>query len=297
MDGSRNPEANGMPRKLPPLDDEDPLDSSGAPAHKKKPRGRRPSVDGFGRSSGGGGGGGGDGGSDGRADAADGGESSGGIDRERLLNDILNTGVMGALIGGFALSQIQMKFDNSQPFDVPIYLCSFLGVHACTCSCVTSAVLYRSANKLSDEETPLWAERNKMLLMMPIVKFGMGCVSYLASVVLLSFRDLEDVPAYRYLALAVGATSMSMTIIIATIMQLQDSKASSRSEKFSRIAAVPRIEREELLDNSNSTHTLTPGAPVVSSEPMSDADEGKVELHGGEEEQNTLTIPGSPVPP
>jgi hypothetical protein len=117
MDGSRNPEANGMPRKLPPLDDEDPLDSSGAPARKKKPRGRRPSVDGFGRSSGGGGGGPGDGGSDGRADAADG---SGGIDRERLLNDILNTGVMGALIGGFALSQIQMKFDNSQPFDVPI---------------------------------------------------------------------------------------------------------------------------------------------------------------------------------
>ena len=40
-------------------------------------------------------------------------EGGGGVDRERLLNDILNTGVMGALIGGFALAN-QFMSPNQQ---------------------------------------------------------------------------------------------------------------------------------------------------------------------------------------
>ena len=68
-------------------------------------------------------------------------DDDGGLDRERLCNDILNTGVMGALIGGFALSNLQAGFDTAVTLDVAIYLTSFIGVHACTCSCVTSALL------------------------------------------------------------------------------------------------------------------------------------------------------------
>ena len=68
-------------------------------------------------------------------------DGGGGLDRERLCNDILNTGVMGALIGGFALSNLQAGFDTAVTLDVAIYLTSFIGVHACTCSCVTSALL------------------------------------------------------------------------------------------------------------------------------------------------------------
>ena len=45
------------------------------------------------------------------------------IDRERLLNDIANTGVMGALIGGFALSNVQMEYDMAVGLEVAIYLC------------------------------------------------------------------------------------------------------------------------------------------------------------------------------
>eukprot|EP01046_Picozoa_sp_COSAG06_P047098 COSAG06_NODE_6785_length_2783_cov_3.587928_4_plen_101_part_00 len=63
------------------------------------------------------------------------------VDRDRLLNDILNTGVMGALIGGFALSNLQLNYDTAKTVEVAIYLTSFIGVHACTCSCVTSAML------------------------------------------------------------------------------------------------------------------------------------------------------------
>eukprot|EP01043_Picozoa_sp_COSAG02_P006821 COSAG02_NODE_198_length_29564_cov_12.279009_20_plen_112_part_00 len=84
----------------------------------------------------------------------------GGVDRDRLLNDILNTGVMGALIGGFSLSNIQMAVDTAKTLDVAIYLTSFVGVHACTCSCVASAMLCEPACVLS---SPLRLPRSPSL--------------------------------------------------------------------------------------------------------------------------------------
>ena len=142
------------------------------------------------------------------------------LDRERLLNDILNTGVNGALIGGFALGNMQMEYESPEwpQLDVAIYMTSFVGVHACTCACVTSALLYRVANRLPDLAAPDWAQKNKMLLMMPMAKFGMGCIAYLCSVVLISYRDLEAISVWRYIALAVGLMSMSMTLGVAVIM-------------------------------------------------------------------------------
>jgi len=156
------------------------------------------------------------------------GEFSGFPERERLCNDILNTGVMGALIGGFALGNLASGADTNSSLDIAIYLASFLGVHACTCSCVTSALLYRVANALQDEEAPRWAARNKTLLSMPMAKFGMGCISYLGSVVLISFRDLQAIPFWQYLALVIGLMSMSMTVVVAVILFRQQAKMSTR---------------------------------------------------------------------
>ena len=148
-------------------------------------------------------------------------DGGGGLDRERLCNDILNTGVMGALIGGFALSNLQAGFDTAVTLDVAIYLTSFIGVHACTCSCVTSALLYRVANALHDTEAAPWAKAHPVLLKLPMAKFGMGCLSYLLSVVLLSFRDLEGVDAIKYAALAIGLMSMSMTLGVGWFLMRQ----------------------------------------------------------------------------
>ena len=138
------------------------------------------------------------------------------MDRERLCNDILNTGVMAALIGGFALSSLQTEYNMNEGLDVAIYVTAFVGVHACTCSSVTSALLYRYANALRDEDAPSWAASHSFLLSLPMAKFGIGCVSYLLSVVLLSFRDLDTVPFWQKAALLIGLMSMSMTLAIGT---------------------------------------------------------------------------------
>jgi hypothetical protein len=62
------------------------------------------------------------------------------VDRERVCCDVLNTAVMAALVGGFALGNLSLSGPDT--IDKWIYLLTCFAVHACTCSAVTSAVLY-----------------------------------------------------------------------------------------------------------------------------------------------------------
>mmetsp|Transcript_28724 Transcript_28724/g.82172 ORF Transcript_28724/g.82172 Transcript_28724/m.82172 type:complete len:187 (+) Transcript_28724:1-561(+) len=146
-------------------------------------------------------------------------------DRERLCNDVLNTSVMAALVGGFAFSNLQelhspLKQDEPRPIDIAIYMFNVIAVHASTCSCLASAFLYRVINRLRDDAVSTWAADMpwKMLLPMPLAKFGMGCVFYLVSVILLSFRDLEYTGVWRYAALAIGVGSVMMVFCTASIV-------------------------------------------------------------------------------
>ena len=140
---------------------------------------------------------------------------------EQLMNDIMNTGMMGALLGGFALGTVQSGGPcSSEPDDDPtdacesielwIYMTGFIAVHACTCSAITSCLLYRIANALKEDEVAAWKTDHRYILAMPMVKFAMGALSYLMSVILMSWRDLEAAPQTQEIAMAIGIMSMSM---------------------------------------------------------------------------------------
>ena len=103
-----------------------------------------------------------------------------------------------------------------------IYLASCFAVHACTCSALTSALLYRVAVRMDDEAVPAWAKAHPLLLMLPLGKFGMGCVSYLASVILLSFRDLDHSAWTQYACLAIGLMSMSTVFMTVAIIAMPE---------------------------------------------------------------------------
>ena len=137
------------------------------------------------------------------------------INREKMLNDLVNTGVMAALIGGFALSNLQKDYDVHNGWDVSIYMTSLIAIHLCTCSCLTSALLYRSANFLSDEEIPTWAAGHKMLLHFPIGKFVVGVISYIVSVMLTGWKELEGIDTFRIIALGIGLGSVGMIMFTA----------------------------------------------------------------------------------
>lgn len=128
------------------------------------------------------------------------------LDRERLSNAQLNSSVAAALIGGFAYTNIQghEKVIEENFLDMAIYILSVIAVHACTCSCLASAFLYQKLNGLSDADVSIWANSEQLLLKVPLVKFVLGIVLYLLSVILMSWRDLAESTLARYIALAFG---------------------------------------------------------------------------------------------
>ena len=62
------------------------------------------------------------------------------LNRDRLCNEMQNSCVMAALIGGFALSSLAAPHPDER-LDKWIYLLAYIAVHACTCSALTSAFL------------------------------------------------------------------------------------------------------------------------------------------------------------
>merc|ERR1712070_588255 len=130
------------------------------------------------------------------------------LDRIRLCSDISNIATVAALVGGFALGNLSGGKVGDDFGDVMVYMCNVVAVHACTCSCLMSAMLYCKANGLPEEGVTMWAQENGWLLGMPFMKLGMGCVFYLVSVIFLSFRDLESHGWARYAALIIGVMSV-----------------------------------------------------------------------------------------
>jgi len=138
------------------------------------------------------------------------------VERDRLCNDIVNTGVMAALVGGFALSNMIAPENQAHTTESTLtYLAACFAVHMCTCSCLTSALLYRYANGLHEGHVAEWAVNNRLLLNVPLIKFGMGCLCYLVSVVLLSWQHLEGENWARYTAFSVGMMSV-VTVLVTT---------------------------------------------------------------------------------
>jgi len=144
---------------------------------------------------------------------------------------------MAALLGGFALGNLQGGKVADEFLDLAIYMCNVIAVHACTCSCLMSAFLYQKANGLPEADVTAWALKNKWMLTIPMHKFAGGCVCYLISVVLLSFRDLEGNLAARYMAMVVGI--MSVMMVFATAIYIN---TTSRPNNFFKVAEQDETE-------------------------------------------------------
>lgn len=131
--------------------------------------------------------------------------------KEVVLNDVTNSGVISALVGGFALSNVQnldLSHTESDLHEVN-YILLYFAVHSCTCSALTSAILYRTLNLMSEDAVAVWCERriSQRILAMPMIKFVLGATAYIISVICMAMIDLADTPFYRTLALIIGIAS------------------------------------------------------------------------------------------
>lgn len=141
-------------------------------------------------------------------------------DRERVCNDTMNTGVTAALVGGFALNNVTDMTDVSTGLDMAVCIISIVAVHGCTCSALTSALIYRKVNRMQDDAVEPWASGNQRVLALPLQKFGLGCFSYLLSVVLMGWRALAPNSPLQGMGMAIGVMSMLSALAIAVYFAL-----------------------------------------------------------------------------
>mmetsp|Transcript_44829 Transcript_44829/g.97625 ORF Transcript_44829/g.97625 Transcript_44829/m.97625 type:complete len:202 (-) Transcript_44829:145-750(-) len=140
------------------------------------------------------------------------------VTRERLCNDILNTSVMAALVGGFALNNMHKPEDDSA-MEIGIYMLGFMSVHACTCSALTSAFVYQVVNGMNDDCVEKWATKNKLLVNLAMVKFIMGTAFYIISVICISWKHLEINTFWKWMALMIGIMSCSTVALTAHFLR------------------------------------------------------------------------------
>mmetsp|Transcript_67626 Transcript_67626/g.157001 ORF Transcript_67626/g.157001 Transcript_67626/m.157001 type:complete len:176 (-) Transcript_67626:71-598(-) len=140
--------------------------------------------------------------------------------RGKVCNDLMNTSVMAALVGGFALSNLQddYDFDGGPSLNVYIYVANVFSVHLCTCSALTSAAIYRQVNNMDGKKVVDWSIRRRWAVCFPLLAFGVGTSCYILAVIFRSLRDLEGQTGASNMALVVGV--MGAMVAISTFLAL-----------------------------------------------------------------------------
>eukprot|EP01043_Picozoa_sp_COSAG02_P004257 COSAG02_NODE_109_length_36250_cov_121.168903_28_plen_187_part_00 len=125
------------------------------------------------------------------------------------------------LVSGFSLGRLgAVDADNSH--DSWIYLLLICAIHLCTCSLLSSVLIYRrlvmsTPNEIAQmEKMTFW----KVMFALPLLKFGAGLVCYLTSVILISSRDTKgnwiNAPV-----VVIGLCSLGMLMFTVATVELQ----------------------------------------------------------------------------
>ncbi len=126
------------------------------------------------------------------------------MDFDRHRDDQLNTGVIAALVGGFSLTNSWEMEMGGSFIETVTYVLAIIAVHSCTCSALTSAFLYRSLTRSDPEAGVEWMEKHFIMANLPFTKFVMGTMAYLASVILVAYKEQVEEYQAQIFTLVIG---------------------------------------------------------------------------------------------
>jgi len=195
---------------------------------------------------------------------------------EKYRDDQMNTGVIAALIGGFALTnswEMGVEVEDYDPnvkrrieprtLSVIAYVLAICAVHACTCSALVSAFLYRNLTRMkSPQDAVQWVHRHPILIETPFYKFLMGVLLYLASVILVAWETLEFNTTCRIFTVVVGIVGCT-TVLATCYIILSDNKdwATTTTAITSPTTAPSLSDNSSGVQKSSSASSTTKKVP------------------------------------
>ncbi len=125
------------------------------------------------------------------------------------------------LVSGFSLGRLA-KVDGNNSHDSWIYLLLICAIHMCTCSLLSSVLIYRRLVMSTPDELAKMEQMKfwKVMFALPLLKFAAGLVCYLTSVIIISSRDTEgnwiNVPV-----VVIGVCSLGMVAFTGAVVELK----------------------------------------------------------------------------
>uniref|UniRef100_A0A7S1S420 Uncharacterized protein n=1 Tax=Alexandrium catenella TaxID=2925 RepID=A0A7S1S420_ALECA len=138
------------------------------------------------------------------------------MSRDQMLNDFTNTGVVAALIGGFALSDFSSIKDVSGTMSCARAVVMFLATHLCTASTISASLCYRAVNALDEGQAETWSVEMSSLRLMVFALFAMGGVLYVVGVVFVGLSTHQAL-GWQVLFATVGAMCCMMLMGVAML--------------------------------------------------------------------------------
>ena len=152
---------------------------------------------------------------------------------DKLRDDQMNTGIIAALVGGFALANSwEINLEGGMMMIIA-YSLSIMAVQTCTCAALVSAFLYRNLTMQPTFRKGVeWIERHSVLAVLPWYKFLVGTLCFVVSVCLISWRVLVISMGARTIVIIVGVSSCCLVIYTLLVVQMDyDPEDADKSKK------------------------------------------------------------------
>ena len=186
---------------------------------------------------------------------------------ERFRDEQTNTGVIAALLGGFALTnswelELSDRSTNDlKTIDLAAYCLAIMAVHCCTCSALISAFLYRTLTQQPNPRRGVaWVERHSALVAAPWIKFLLGTLCYICNVCLVAWSTLEISVASRVLTLVAGMTSCTLVAWTGYTIVTDNRPPDGADPKSSSSSCPKKFYRKQLWEGAECTKPCEPHA-------------------------------------
>lgn len=126
--------------------------------------------------------------------------------RERLLSDLVNTGVVATLLTGFSYDTwVTINEPPTRPIEIAKDVITYITIQATMFSAIMATFLYKKVSACNGVQAQAFLRSQRHCLMGPHIAFIVGAVSFLVMVLLFGYMSTDKVVLrIVYISMGVG---------------------------------------------------------------------------------------------